>query len=158
MNKTMVFAIVAMTAIIMMSAFNLQIMPHASVVVPNMAAGSELYVCPAADTMWDSFANMARMFSKPIWIIVLFGATILMFTWGWAFYQNLLKDKFDRGVYKKPWGFTKLLFWAIVAIVLCMYTPNHFRGVSVTGMAGEWVLCQDDTPGAIAVRADAVKP
>jgi hypothetical protein len=71
-------------------------------------------------------------------------------------YQNLLKDKFVRDAFKKPWAATKMLFWALVVVLLLVKTPNYFRTVHVDGTNTNWVLCESNTPGARAVRADAV--
>lgn len=76
--------------------------------------------------------------------------------WSWALYQNLLKDKFVRDAYKTPWEFTKLLFWAVVIITMLTMTPNHFRTVHLDGASGDWILCDNNTPGARVVRADSV--
>ena len=79
-----------------------------------------------------------------------------MFGWGWQLYQNMLSDKFKRDSFKNIWGYTKLAFWAGVIVLLIVATPNSFRRVEITGAGNNWVLCDGNTPGARAVRADAV--
>ena len=75
---------------------------------------------------------------------------VLLFAWGWALYQNLLKDKFNADVYKNPWGITKIVFWAVIIAVLLVKTPNYFRRVDVRGHGNNWVLCENTSEGAKA--------
>jgi hypothetical protein len=49
-----------------------------------------------------------------------------------------------------------MLFWALVVVLLLVKTPNYFRTVHVDGTNTNWVMCESNTPGARAVRADAV--
>jgi len=126
------------------------------ITVPAAFVGHELYVCPASAPAWESAARAVRPFMYYITMGFFFAAIVLMFSWGWALYQNLVADKFKRETYAKPWMFTKMLFWAGVIIVIMAATPNHFKTVHITGADGDWVLCENTTPGARAVRADAV--
>lgn len=156
MKKTMIFAIIMMAAIIIAASFDLQFMPSVTLQVPETMIGQELYVCPATDQMWDSIATGMRPFRRFVIMGFFFAALILMFAWGWALYQNLLKDSFKRDTFKKPWAFTKFAFWAAVIVTIMAVTPNRFRRVHIDGAAGEWVLCENNTQGARAVRATAV--
>ncbi len=158
MKQTMMFAIIALTAIVLVSSFGLQLDPTTPIQVPQSAVGHELYVCPVASPTWDSIATALNPFVRTIVVAFFFAAMLIMFTWGWALYQNLLADKFKRDAYKNPWAFTKIWFWAGVIVLLAVMTPNHFRTVQITGASGQWVLCDNNTPGAVAVRADAVRP
>ncbi len=158
MKQTMMWAIMALTAIVMMSEFNLHLFPAAKTVsVSPSMAGTELYVCPAASSTWDSIAQTMGTFSDYIIIGFFFAVMVILFVWGWAMYQNLLNDKFDRKSFSNPWKYTKLAFWSAVIVLLLLATPNHFRRVNITGATGEWVLCENNTPGARAVRATAVQ-
>ena len=74
------------------------------------------------------------------------------YLWMWALYQNLLKDKFNRDSFKKPWMFTKFLFWAIVIMTVLMKTPDYFRAIEIDGARGQYVLCESSTPGAKIVK------
>lgn len=156
MKPTMLFAIVMLAAIVLISSFGLQFAATTPVSVPENMAGSVLYVCPMASSTWDSVAKSLEPFVRPITIGFFFAAMLLMFSWGWALYQNLLKDSFKRESFKNPWAFTKMWFWAGIIILLAVATPNHFRAVHITGVSDQYVLCDNDTPGARAVRADAV--
>lgn len=158
MKPTMLFAIVVLTAIVLITSFGLQLAPSEVVQVPAAAVENALYVCPVESATWDAVALALRPFTRYIIIGFFFAAMLLMFSWGWALYQNLLKDSFKRESFKNPWAFTKMWFWCGVIVLLAAMTPNHFRTVHITGAAGEWVLCENNTPGARAVRADAVKP
>ncbi len=156
MKPTMMFAIILLTSIILMTAFNINLGPNETVAVSAVNAPNALYVCPAASGLWDGLSVGFAMFKRPLIIGFFFSLIILLFTWGWALYQNLLKDKFVRDAFKTPWAFTKLLFWAVVIISMLMATPNYYRTVHLVGAPGNWVLCDNNTPGRQAVRASAV--
>jgi hypothetical protein len=156
MKPTMVFAIILLTVIVMIASFDLQFAPTTPVVIPPNMSGEVLYVCPTASSAWDSFATSIKPFSHYLVIGFFFATMVLMFHWGWAMYQNLLKDKFDRNSFTNSWKFTKFLFWIGVIIYLGVATPNHFRRVHISGAPGDYILCENDTPGARAVRASAV--
>lgn len=152
----MLFAIVMLTAIVLITSFDLQFGASTPVAVPESMAANVLYVCPVASGTWDAVARALMPFTRSITIGFLFAAMILMFSWGWALYQNLLKDSFKRESFKNPWAFTKMWFWAGVIILIMALTPNHFREVHLTGSTSSYVLCDNNTPGARAVRASAV--
>lgn len=156
MKPSFIFAIVMLTTIVMISSFNLQIAPGEGVQIPADQLANALYVCPAASQTWDSVSVALRPFVRYIMVGFFFAGMILMFSWGWALYQNLLKDEFNRKAFTNPWGFTKIWFWAIVVILLAVATPNYFKTVRIRDIHGEWVLCERDTPGAKAVKFSAV--
>lgn len=156
MKPMMLFSIIALTMIVIATSFDLQIAPSEVIQIPANLMGQELYVCPAANNMWDSFSQSLHPFMRNITMIFFFVVMLLTFSWGWALYQNLLSDSFKRESFSKPWKFTKFTFWVAVIVVLLMFTPNHFRTVHVQGSDASWVLCESDTPGAKPVRAEAV--
>lgn len=156
MKPTMLFAIVMLTAIVLITSFDLQFGASTPVAVPESMVANVLYVCPVTSGTWDAVARALMPFTRSITIGFLFAAMILMFSWGWALYQNLLKDSFKRESFKNPWAFTKMWFWAGVIILIMALTPNHFREVHLTGSTSSYVLCDNNTPGARAVRASAV--
>lgn len=156
MKSSLIFAIIALVAIVVASSFGLQMSPHAAIVVPESVSGMELYVCHAASNTWDSVALGIRPFTHYIIIAFFFVGIILLFNWGWVMYQNLLKDKFDRKSFSNVWKFTKFTFWTGIIILIVSMTPNHFKTVHIRGVDGDWVLCDSNTPGAAAVRASAV--
>ncbi len=156
MKPTMMFAIVMLTSIILMTAFDVNLGQNEALKLSAENAPNALYVCPAASSLWDKLATGFAIMKRPLIIGFFFSMIILLFTWGWALYQNLLKDKFMRDAFKTPWAFTKLLFWGVVCITLLLATPNHFRTIHLTGASGNYVLCDDNTPGRQAVRASAV--
>lgn len=157
MKPSMIFAIVMLTAIVLIVSFDLQLSPTVPLTLPEGTdIGRVLYVCPAASSTWDSVASGMRGLVHPLTIGFFFAGMILLFVWGWALYQNLLKDKFDKSSFSNPWGFTKFLFWAIVIVTLAAATPNHFKTVHITGITGDYILCDNNTPGARAVMADMV--
>ena len=147
MKPTMIFALAMLTLIVLMAAFDV----HLGNIAPTVHIKPEfssvaLYICPAESSGWDSAADVLRTMRRPLFIGLFFALTMLIFTWGWALYQNLLKDKFNRNSFLKPWGFTKLLFWAWVIVLLAINTPNHYRTVHVRNFPGNYVLCENNTP------------
>ncbi len=157
MKPTMVTAICLLTAIIIVSSFELQLDPvDVSTQIPDAVAANILYVCPVASTIWDPISAGFTQFAKFFKVLLAGCVMILSFSWGWALYQNLLKDKFDGDKYKQPWGLTKILFWAVVIIFMLMMTPNYFRTVHVNGINKDFVLCEVGDEGAKPVRADIV--
>lgn len=156
MKPSMLFAIVALTAIVMVSSFGLQLSSTTPITVPAGTEGIALYVCPVASPSWDAIATAMRPFHRFISIIIFSAAMILMFVWGWTLYQNLLKDKLETSSFSKPWQLTKVLFWFCILVLMAWVTPNHFRKVRIDGANGDWVLCENTTPGARAVRASNV--
>ncbi len=158
MKPTMIFAIMALTAIVLMVAFDISLSPHSAIQLSADISTNALYVCPIKESVWTSIAQGLGMVTKPLTIGLVFALMILSAFWSWALYQNLLKDKFDRGAYKTPWGATKLLFWACVILMLLIKTPDYYRTVHLEGADGNWVLCDSNTPGAQAVHANKVLP
>ena len=155
----LLFAVCLLAIIVLATAFGFNFGGDATV---QLRAGvnpdSVLYICPLADDIWDSFASALSMGRRYIYIGFCFAGIILLFSWGWALYQNLVKDKFSADAYKNPWGLTKMFFWAAVICVILVMTPNYFRKVHVhvNGHDSEWVLCDNTSTDARAVNADAV--
>lgn len=155
MKPTMLFAIVMLTAIVMIAGFGLQLDRTPAIELSAANAANALFVCPAA-SMWDTVALSMRMMHRYMTMGFFLAAVLLLSVWGWNLYQNLLKDKFERGAFTKVWKLTKYLFWAAVILLLMAKTPNYFRRVRVDGDNRAWVLCESNSPGARAVRAGAV--
>lgn len=157
MKPTMVTAICLLAGIIIMTSFGLQLDPTDAISkIPDTVSANILYVCPAASSTWDPIATGFSAFTRYLKILLIFGVIVVAFSWGWAFYQNLLKDKFDADKYKTPWGLTKMMLWGIVIFLLLIYTPNHFRTVHVKGIKKDYVMCEAGDTGAMRVRADIV--
>ena len=156
MKPTMLFAIVLLTAIILMTSFNINLSPTQPIALSAADAPNALFVCPAASNTWDMLAQGLGQFTKPLIIGFFFAVILLCFAWAWAMYQNLLKDKFVRDAFKKPWAATKMLFWALVMVLMLVKTPNYFRTVHVEGARGDWILCESNTPGARAAPANRI--
>ncbi len=157
MKPTMLFAIVLLAAIVLMTSFGINLSPTTPIKLSADVAANALYVCPAASNTWDMLSTGLRVFTKPAIIGFFFAVILLCFSWAWAMYQNLLKDKFVRDAFKTPWAFTKMLFWGTIIVIMLIMTPNHFRTVHVDGASGNWVLCESDTPGARAAPANSVR-
>ena len=158
MKKPMVSAIVFFTIVLLMASFGFSLDDTPPMVLPESARGNTLFVCPAASSFWDAMAAGFGQFTYYILIGFFFATIVLAFAWGWALYQNLLQDKFKREDFVKPWGFTKLLFWAGIILIIILHTPNHYRGLEIRGSTGKWVVCENTSVGARAVPIKLVEP
>ena len=156
MKKSMISAIILLTIIILMASFDFSLDGSAPIQLPADMQGRALFVCPASSSLWDTVAAGFSFFTRYVLMGFFFAAIVLAFMWGWALYQNLLKDSFNKDAFSTPWGFTKLLFWAGVILVIVFNTPNRYRTVEVTGKAGDYVLCENTSAGALVVRSDLV--
>ena len=161
MNKKpgLLFAVSVLAIIILATSFGLNLGGDGPVVLPkNVDANTILYVCPVASNTWDSFAKAMSFARKFIFMGFTFAFIVLLFDWGWALYQNLVKDKFSADAYKNPWELTKLFFWAAVICSILAMTPNYFRTVHIrkNGHSTNWVLCENTSTGAKAVKAQGV--
>jgi len=153
MNKKpgLLFSVIVFTIIIVAAAFHVNMGGDSMVhlregVNPDMV----LYVCPAEDSLWIQVSQGLRLLARYAPLFFSFAAIVLLFSWGWALYQNLLKDKFSDDVYKNPWDLTKVIFWIMIAFTVIYMTPNHYRRVDVRGDDRAWVLCESDSVGAKA--------
>ncbi|MBP5485199.1 MAG: hypothetical protein J6Y07_00615 [Alphaproteobacteria bacterium] len=156
MKKSMLSVIIFLTAIVLMATFDFSLGPDTVANVPANMKGNALFICPAESSFWISMANGFGQFYRYITMGFFFAGIILTFVWGWSLYQNLLKDSFKKEDFSKPWAFTKLLFWAIVIMMIVFNTPNKYRDVTVDKHPGNWVLCENSSEGAVAVNSDLV--
>jgi len=118
-----------------------------------------LYICPIKDGVWDTFSETLKFLgTRYLFMAFVFAFIVLCFSWAWALYQNLVKDKFSADAYKTPWDMTKVFFWVAVVCYILVMTPNYFRSVSVHSRRDsgkEWVLCEKTSADARAVPAGA---
>jgi len=156
MKKPMMSAIILLTIIILMASFDLSLDGSAPIAVSESARGHVLFVCPAASAFWDAMASGFSPFTRYIVMGFFFALIVLVAMWGWALYQNLLKDEFNKDSFSNSWTFTKMLFWAGIVIMLILNTPNHYRSVKVSGQDGNWVLCENTSANARPVHANSV--
>ena len=161
MNKKpgLLFAVSMLALIILAVVFDLNFGGNTAVQLrPGMNLDDVLYICPVAEDSWSNFAEALSYGRKYIVMFFSFALFILMFSWGWALYQNLLKDKFSADVYKNPWELTKIFFWAGVIVTVLSMTPNYFRTVEVNinHTESKWVLCENTSADARAVNAQTV--
>ena len=148
----LLFAVSLLAIIILAVSFNMNLGGYTPVHLrEGINPDSVLYVCPASSEIWDQISESLRLMSKYIYLFFTFAGIVLLFSWGWALYQNLLKDKFSDDAYKNPWGLTKIFFWMLVVFIVIVMTPNHFRHVEVRGSSEQWGLCDYDSEGARAV-------
>ena len=158
MNKKpgLLFSISLLAVIVIAASFNMELGGANPV---RLRAGvnpdNVLYVCPINISGWDTAASMITAASKYFYMAFIFFFIVLLFSWGWALYQNLLKDKFSADVYTNPWSLTKIFFWSAVICFVLAKTPNYFREVRVQNT--NYVLCENNSVGARAVSARAVK-
>ena len=157
MKKPMVSSIVFFTIVLLMASFGFSLDDTPPMVLPESIRGKALFVCPAENSFWDAMSTGFGPFSHYILIIFFFAMIVLAFVWGWAMYQNLLQDKFKREDFAKPWAFTKMLFWAGIALILILHTPNHYRRIDIRGTTGQWVTCENSSSGVRAVPINLVE-
>lgn len=157
MKKSLIIAVVMLAAIILMWSFGLNFSSTKAIEIPQSLVGTELYVCPAADSTWDSISRALAPLVRYINVGFFFVIILLLGLWAWALYQSLLKDKVERKTFQTPWDFTKLTFWAAIIVWILVVTPNYFRTVHIQNYPGSYVLCENNTPGARAVKASALK-
>ncbi len=163
MNKKpgLLFSVYALALIILATIFKLHLhlgAEEAGAITKD--AANHLFYCPVTGSRWDDFARLFSMGEDFVSLTIAFVALVLVFSWGWALYQNLLKDKFNADVYKTPWQITKIIFWVAVICYILTLTPNHFRPkimVRSGGQKTEQVLCEQTSPGAKAVKIRTVK-
>lgn len=161
MNKKpgLVFAVCLFAIIILAVSFNMNLGGDAPVKL-NSGINPEnvLYVCEIkTDSIWHQISQSLHLLGKYATFFFSFAGIVLFFSWGWALYQNLLKDKFNADAYKNSWEITKVIFWIIVIFTVLFVTPNHFRNVEVRGHGDNWVLCDKASTGARPVNFRAVE-
>lgn len=159
MNKKpgLLFAISLLAMIILAVYFNMDFGKNAPLALPaGVNPDNVLYVCPTASQTFDQISSALKGLSRYVYIMFWFAGIVLFFSWAWAFYQNLLKDKFSADAYKNPWQLTKIIFWMMIVFFLLLVTPNHFRNVKVRGHSENYVLCENTSIGAKAVRPNGV--
>ena len=152
----LLFSVYALAMIILASVFKFNLFNENPDKLTNTAnVANHLFVCPMTSNTWDSISNMLSKGEEYISMGVAFVVIVLLFSWGWALYQNLLKDKFSADVYKNPWEITKIAFWATVICIVLVKTPNYFRPkaklVRQGGEKIEFVLCENTSENAKAV-------
>jgi len=146
--------VVSLTAIILLAAtFHMGLGGNPPVHLPaKINPDDVLYVCPSAlSNTWVQLSIVLQRIGNYLYLGLAFLILVLMFSWGWALYQNLLKDKFNADVYKNAWDLTKVVFWMAVIVFILFMTPNYFRSVDVRGRGSDWVLCENTSDGAKAV-------
>ncbi|MCL2017442.1 MAG: hypothetical protein FWG80_01540 [Alphaproteobacteria bacterium] len=126
--------------------------------LPDSVAANALFVCPVADPTFDEIARELSRFRKQLNMIFLFSFMFILAVASWAFYQNLIKDKFEKKSYNLTFFLAKALFWVTLAITILLHSPNSYRIVGIKGSNEKFVLCESDTPGSRPVRSSAVIP
>ena len=153
MNKKpgLLFAVCLLAMIILAVSFGMNFGGNPPVHLPSRIDPSTvLYVCPAADSAWTHVSRSFSLINKYAHLLFFFAVFVLIFSWGWALYQNLLKDKFNDEAYKNSWELTKMIFWVAIVYTVLVWTPNHFRRVEVRGTSEQYVLCENTSTGAKA--------
>ncbi len=148
----LLFSVYALAMIILASVFKFNLFNQNPDKLSNSQnVANHLFVCPVTSNTWDSISEILSKGEEYLVMAAAFVVIVLMFSWGWALYQNLLKDKFSADVYKKPWDITKIAFWVVVAGYILVMTPNHFR-TKIHVNNTEWVFCDNTAENARAVR------
>ena len=157
-NPGLLFTVSLLAIIILAASFNMNFGGNPPIQLPNgVNPDSVLYVCPIGDEGgFSQFSAALHAVGKYVRLFFSFMTLMLVFSWGWGLYQNLLKDKFSADAYKNPWALTKIVFWMVVVFSVLFMTPNHFRRVDIRGHGDNWVLCESTSLGARAVNPRAV--
>ena len=157
-NPGLLFTVSLLAIIVLAASFNMNFGGNAPVHLPaGVSPDSVLYVCPTGGAGgFLQFSVALHAVGKYAYLFFAFMVLVLAFSWGWALYQNLLKDKFSADAYKNPWGLTKGVFWMAVVFFVLFMTPNYFRRVEVRGHGSDWVFCENTSAGARAVKPGAV--
>ena len=160
-KKGLLFSVCAFALILLEAIFKVKLRgggESAQAMAKNSA--DYLFVCPMSSHTWDAVSKAFSRLQQYISMFVVFIVIVLLFSWGWALYQNLLKDKFVADAYKRPWDITKVVFWATIVLVMAVLTPNYFRP-KITGRSNghetKWVLCEQTAAGARAVPVNKIK-
>ena len=159
MNKKpgLLFAVSLLAIIILAVSFNLNLGGNEPVALrAGVNPDKVLYVCDSGNDTWDHISTSFHLIGRFATLFFSFAGIVLCFSWGWALYQNLLKDKFSEDAYKTPWSLTKAVFWIIVVFTILLVTPNHFRRVEVHGHGDNYVLCDSTSDGARPLNYKAV--
>lgn len=140
-----------------MASFGLSLDHTQAIHLPKGVNGRALFVCPAEHSFWDSMSHGLAPYFKYISILFFFAGIILLFFWGWAMYQNLLKDEFKKEAFSNPWAFTKILFWGFIIVLMLVHGPNHYREVKLENSTKNWVICEANSTGAQPAWAKDIK-
>ena len=135
MNKKpgLLIAVALFAIIILATSFHMNLGDRPPLDLPQGVNPADvLYVCPVTNETWQGISSTLHLLDRYASVFFAFIGIVLSFSWGWAIYQNLLKDKFSEDAYKNPWALTKGFFWLIVIFTLLMATPNYYREVRVS--------------------------
>lgn len=153
----LLLAVSLFAIIILAASFNMNLGGNSPVALrEGVNPDNVLYVCDAANETWNNISKSMHMLEKYASLFFSFAGIVLFFSWGWALYQNLLKDKFNEDAYKNSWELTKAVFWIIIAFTIIFATPNHYRNVNIRGHGDGYVLCENTSDGARPVNYRAV--
>ena len=112
MNKKpgLLFSVCLLAVIVLAASFGLGFGGNPPLKLhPGVNPDNVLYVCPVGDSVWNQVSTSLGIFNKYASLLFFFAVFVLLFSWGWAFYQNLLKDKFNES--KNEFGFPSINFY-----------------------------------------------
>jgi hypothetical protein len=162
MKPALLFSVLAVIAIVVLTSFStgpgewMGIAPQVHRLRADIDIGTVLYVCPAADMVWDDISKSLQLFRSQI-LMFFFGLLLFLFAaFGWAMYRDLIGDKFSQNHWKFTVSFATTLFWGTIIVAILMYSPNYFKTVGVRGSDQRFILCESSTPGSRPVRESAV--
>ncbi len=159
MNSGFLFSVLAIIAIIATSSFGIHLFPIAPIhILPDSVAEQALFVCPAAQSMFDEIAKQLAYLRNSLNVVFFFVFMLWIAMIGWSLYQNLLKDKFEEKSWQNITFLGKTLFWIVLIITILMHTPNHYRHVALDGVSGDFILCESNNPASRPVHSSAVHP
>ncbi|MFA7188157.1 MAG: hypothetical protein WC137_01630 [Alphaproteobacteria bacterium] len=159
MNPGFLFSVLAIIAIIAASSFGIHLFPTAPIhVLPDSVAENALFVCPAAQSIFNEIAKQLSYLRNSLNVVFFFIFMFWVAMIGWSLYQNLLKDKFEEKSWESIKFLGKTLFWVVLIITILIHTPNHYRRVTLDGASGNFILCESNNPASRPVLSSAVHP
>jgi len=162
MKPALLFSVLAVIAIVVLASFStgpgewLGMAPQTHNFRESVDIGTVLYVCPAASSTWDQASQSLQVFRRQLQMFFFGAMLFLLFAFAWAFYRDLISDKFQQNNWRFTVFLAKSIFWGAIAVSIVMFSPNHFKTVGVRGATGSFVLCESTTPGSRPVRESAV--
>ena len=139
-----------------MVGYEFQLRPGTIAPVPPGHEATTLYVCPAEGGPFDGAAPTWQKMIGHVDIALLSFLMLIILVYVWILYIALVKDEVDEKTFEIPSMMLKILIGAFIVSRLLTNTPNYYRAVNVTGINTLFVLCENNSPGARAVRSEAV--
>ena len=143
-------------AIVVAYVYDFQLRPGTPVHVPEQYLANILFVCPVENATFYKISEIAAQGRDALRILLIFMTMMTAMLYFWKTYFAMLNEEVTPDTFKLPNFLLRATVVGLIIGMLAYYTPNHFRSVTVYGQNGLFVLCEKDSEGAMAVRADTV--